>query len=171
MINFEIAACSIITEQSKRVVDGGRLEQDIKTIAEFAKRIEIDIKMTARDRRKVGEKLKKAKDAMRFKKLGNSHLIDQILGMIERIKKMSPKALDNPELQDQVINELWTIYSDIEINGLDDTHFIESHIPCSDRGLGWLFYQPTKRAKRTVSTSVFTSEEQSIILEAYYKFK
>lgn len=126
----------------------------MQLVTKYMDKINSNVPMTSRDKRKVGDKLTKALGADKAKRFGNMSRISQVLALIEKVQKLSPYALDNPDLQGLIINELWVVYADIEANGLDDAHFIESHIPCNEYGAGWIFYQPgKKRFKRSVCHS------------------
>ena len=102
--------------------------------------------MSKRDARKVGAYWDKAHKAVFNAQLGgNMRYIQEVLNMIEKVSKLSDKALDDSHLKGSTLDHLWACYAAIETQGRDNAHYVESDIPCDDRSKGWEYYQPTKR--------------------------
>lgn len=148
-----------------------KVENVIEAISRYVLMIDMaGMNMSLRDKRKVGEKLRKAIEADKRKQYGNMSRIDQVLSLIEKVQKLNDKALDDSSLKLAVLDRLWVIYTDIEANGLDNAHWQQTDIPCNEYKTGWLFYQPSKKVTRRSSLSSYPVNDQKIILGLVRKF-
>jgi hypothetical protein len=149
-----------------------KVENVVEAISRYVSMIDIaGLNMSIRDKRKVGEKLRKAMEADKRKQYGNTSRISQVLSLIEKVQKLNAKALDDSDLKQAILDRLWIIYTDIEANGLDDSHWQQTDIPCNEYKTGWLYYQPSKKVIGRERLSSYSTSDQKLILNLVRKFQ
>ena len=112
---------------------------------------------------------------------GNTARIAPITNWIERLGKLNAGVLSGGSLlKQQLIDLLWQVYSILEIQGVDDAHYTDSHIPCSkedkivsnvDKCHGFMFYQPSKKTKLVFPDSCLSTDDQYLALSLVEKFR
>ena len=88
-----------------------------------------------RDRKKLGKVLHQAMEYDKRKGYGNTEATTRVLAIIEKVKKLNPKAFTTKGLIDDIIVRLWLVYADIEANGLDNAHYQVTDLPCNEYGV------------------------------------
>ncbi len=76
-------------------------------------------------------------------------ILNRLMGNIERVRSMGK---DKPQI-DQLIAQMWIVYTAIEVHHVDDDHYVQTDIPQGkdtpiksqpDGCQGWMFYKAKK---------------------------
>lgn len=137
--------------------------------------------VSLRDWRKLERHIKQAKQSLANMDKGNTDRIERTMRSIAKIQAMRPEALDGGAgLKAYVLAGLWDVYARLELEGLDDSHYMLTDRPQTkevkivseaDRVRGWVFYKPGRKVERIFRDSAYSAEDQYLILSAYEKFK
>lgn len=148
-------------------------ERQLKTVASLGM---VFPKTSKRDSKKVDAFITTIRNAaiMGDKHLPNSDRVIALTNAITQFNKLNAGVLDGGlKLKQGLIELAWMAYSKLEVNGINDSHFTESRLPCDDRnktytsktgdGFGSLYSDAKNKIKHIHPDSKYPDQEWALL--------